>query len=101
MVVGFRPEHLDIGEAGRRRRRRSGPVPTSSSTSATRSCLHVNAADQDIVAIVGSEHRVRPGDIVNLVLPLDKVHLFDARDRSLGGARLAPLAAAARQCGRG
>ena len=39
--------------------------------------LHVNAADQDIVAIVGSEHRVRPGDIVNLILPMDKLHLFD------------------------
>ena len=39
--------------------------------------LHINAADQDIVAIVGSEHRVKPGDIVNLVLPLDKLHLFD------------------------
>ena len=40
--------------------------------------LHVQAADQDIVAIVGSEHRVRPGDIVNLVLSLSKLHLFDA-----------------------
>ena len=51
--------------------------------------LHVNAADQDIVAIVDSEHRVRPGDIVNLVLPLDKLHLFDARP-----ARPRPIAPA-------
>ena len=43
--------------------------------------LHVNAADQDVVAIVGSEHRVRPGDIVNLVLPLEKLHLFDGETR--------------------
>ena len=48
--------------------------------------LHVNAADQDIVAIVDSEHRVRPGDIVNLVLPLDKLHLFDGET----GLTLAP-----------
>ena len=37
-------------------------------------------------AIVGSEHRVRPGDIVNLVLPLDKLHLFDGET----GLTLAP-----------
>ena len=48
--------------------------------------LHVSAAGQDIVAIVDSEHRVRPGDIVNLVLPLDKLHLFDGET----GLTLAP-----------
>ena len=52
--------------------------------------LHINAADQDIVAIVGSEHRVRPGDIVNLALPLDKLHLFDGET----GLTLAPDAVA-------
>ena len=48
--------------------------------------LHISAADQDVVGIVGSEHRVRPGDIVNLVLPLDKLHLFDGET----GLTLAP-----------
>ncbi len=52
--------------------------------------LHINAADQDVVAIVGSEHRVRPGDIVTLVLPLDKLHLFDGET----GLTLAPDIAA-------
>ena len=56
--------------------------------------LHVNAADKDIVAIVDSEHRVRPGDIVNLVLPLDKLHLFDAETGHSIAPDLAPLAAA-------
>ena len=42
------------------------------------------------VAIVGSEHRVRPGDIVNLILPLDKLHLFDGET----GLTLAPDAVA-------
>ena len=51
--------------------------------------LHLNAADRDIVAIVGSEHRVRPGDIVKLILSLDKVHLFDSETGSDGRARLA------------
>ena len=40
--------------------------------------LHVTAAGKDIVAIVGSDHRVKPGDMLNLILPLSKLHLFDA-----------------------
>nr|MBA2300363.1 TOBE domain-containing protein [Chloroflexota bacterium] len=77
LVAGFRPEHLDIGEA----------EPDSGSFQAradvveylgNEELLHVNAANQDIVAIVGSEHRVKPGDIVTLNLPLSKLHLFDS-----------------------
>ena len=30
------------------------------------------------MAIVDSEHRVRPGDVIKLTLPLSKLHLFDA-----------------------
>ena len=30
------------------------------------------------MAIVESEHRVRPGDVLKLNLPLSKLHLFDA-----------------------
>ena len=40
--------------------------------------IHVSAGDADIVAVIGSEHRVRPGDQLTLQVPLDKVHLFDA-----------------------
>ena len=29
------------------------------------------------MALIGSEHRVRPGDALALQIPLDKVHLFD------------------------
>ncbi len=76
LIAGFRPEHLDIGEAGSgvgSFRARADVVEYLGNEE----LLHVNAADQDIVAIVDSEHRVRPGDIVNLVLPLEKLHLFD------------------------
>jgi multiple sugar transport system ATP-binding protein len=81
LVVGFRPEHLEIGEAG----------PGAGAFQAradvveylgNEELLHVSAAGQDIVAIVGSEHRVRPGDIVNLMIPLSKVHLFDSETQA-------------------
>jgi multiple sugar transport system ATP-binding protein len=77
LVAGFRPEHLEIGEGGSESgsfRARADVVEYLGNEE----LLHVNAADQDIVAIVNSEHRVRPGDIVNLVLPLSKLHLFDS-----------------------
>ena len=59
IVVGFRPEHLDIGQ--------EGPGVASFRARAdvveylgNEELLHLNAADTDIVAIVDSSHRVRP-----------------------------------------
>jgi multiple sugar transport system ATP-binding protein len=85
LIAGFRPEHLDIGEAGSGMgsfRARADVVEYLGNEE----LLHVSAAGQDVVAIVDSSHRVRPGDIVNLVLPLDKLHLFDGES----GLTLAP-----------
>ena len=92
LVVGFRPEHLDIGEAGPERgsfRARADVVEYLGNEE----LLHVNAADQDIVAIVDSEHRVRPGDIIELVIPLEKVHLFDRETNETIIKAQAPVAA--------
>jgi multiple sugar transport system ATP-binding protein len=89
LVAGSRPEHLDIGESGNG----AGSFQARADVVeylGNEELLHINAADQDIVAIVGSEHRVRPADIVNLVLPLEKLHLFDGET----GLTLAPDAVA-------
>ena len=40
--------------------------------------IHVRAGGRDLVAIVSSEHRVKPGDVIDFRIPLDKLHLFDA-----------------------
>jgi multiple sugar transport system ATP-binding protein len=85
LIAGFRPEHLDIGEASSGAgsfRARADVVEYLGNEE----LLHVSAANQDVVAVVDSSHRVRPGDIVNLVLPLDKLHLFDGES----GLTLAP-----------
>ena len=77
LVAGFRPEHLDIGDASAEHgnfQARADVVEYLGNEE----LLHVNAAEKDVVAIVNSSHRVRPGDIVNLRLHLDKLHLFDA-----------------------
>jgi multiple sugar transport system ATP-binding protein len=77
IVAGFRPEHLDIGEGGSN----SGSFQARADVVeylGNEELLHISAADQDIVGIVDSAHRIRPGDIVKLVLPLEKLHLFDS-----------------------
>ncbi len=91
-AAGFRPEHLEIGEPAEGTdafRARADVVEYLGNEE----LLHVNAADQDIVAIVNSSHQVKPGDIVSLTLPLDKLHLFDSEtgDALVSGA---PAAAA-------
>jgi multiple sugar transport system ATP-binding protein len=76
LVAGFRPEHLDIGEEGPGLggfRARADVVEYLGNSE----LLHLHAADKDIVAIVDSEHQVKPGDIVNMVIPLEKLQLFD------------------------
>ena len=78
LVAGFRPEHLDLGE-----------FPNSATIRAKadvveflgdEELLHVTVPghEGDVVAVVSSEHRVKPGDILDLKLPLEKLHLFDA-----------------------
>jgi len=77
VVVGFRPEHLELGEV-------DGPTGSLQGTAdvveylGNEELLHVTSGGKDIVAIVDSEHRVRPGDVVQLKLPADKVHMFNA-----------------------
>jgi multiple sugar transport system ATP-binding protein len=91
LVAGFRPEHLEIGD-----------LPNAATIRAKadvveflgdEELLHVTVPghEGDVVAVVSSEHRVKPGDIVDLKLPLEKMHLFDAAS----GDSLAHSAAAA------
>jgi multiple sugar transport system ATP-binding protein len=78
LIAGFRPEHLELGE-----------LPNAATIRANadvveflgdEELLHVTVQghEGDVVAVVSSEHRVKPGDVVDLKLPLEKLHLFDA-----------------------
>ncbi len=77
VTAGFRPEHLDLGDM-------AGPTGTVTGKAdvveylGNEELLHVSVGEQEVVAIVDSSHRVRPGDIVNLRLPANKLHLFNA-----------------------
>jgi multiple sugar transport system ATP-binding protein len=77
LVAGFRPEHLELGSA----EGETATIPGRADVVeylGNEELLHVSALGQDVVAIVESDHRVRPGDTLNLLLPLSKLHLFDS-----------------------
>ena len=93
LVAGFRPGAPRHRRGRHRASARSGPGPTSSSTSATRSCSTSTRPTRTSSPSSDSEHRVRPGDIVNLVLPLDKLHLFDGETRPDPRARTCAVVA--------
>jgi multiple sugar transport system ATP-binding protein len=75
VIAGFRPEHLELGDV-------AGPFGTVQGTAdvveylGNEELLHVSVNDNDIVAIVDSSHRVRPGDTISLKVPLPKLQLF-------------------------
>jgi multiple sugar transport system ATP-binding protein len=92
-IVGFRPEHLELGEV-------TGTAATIQGTAdvveylGNEELLHVTAEGKEIVAIVDSSNRVRPGDVVSLKLPVDKLHMFNAETgASLARTREAATAA--------
>ncbi len=76
VLAGFRPEHLDIGQAA------EGVATLKARADVVEylgneELLHVDVAGADLVAVVSAAHRVKPDDELTLVLPLDKLHLFD------------------------
>ena len=83
LTAGIRPEHFRIVDG-------SGGAPgTGASIRATtdvveflgnEELLHVRVGEHDLVAIVDASHRVRPGDVLDLWVPLEKIHLFDAAE---------------------
>jgi multiple sugar transport system ATP-binding protein len=78
LTAGFRPEHFEIvdGQApgpGARLRATTDVVEFLGNEE----LLHVRVGEHDLVAIVDASHRVKPGDALDLHVPMDKIHLFD------------------------
>jgi len=75
LVAGVRPEHLDV--------KIDGPSGTLSGGAdvveylGNEELIHMSVGGNDIVALIGSENRVKPGDDLVLHVAQDKVHLFD------------------------
>src|SRR5664279_515002 len=75
-TLGIRPEHIDVADTG-------GLVASAQAKAdvveylGNEELLHIIVAGTDVVAVVSSDRNVRPGDVVTLHLPLEKIHLFD------------------------
>jgi multiple sugar transport system ATP-binding protein len=76
VVVGFRPEHLELGDFAGTTASIRGQADVVEYLG-NEELLHVTSEGHEVVAIVDSSHRVHPGDIVELKLPTDKVYMFD------------------------
>ncbi len=76
VTLGVRPEHLALGD------RQPGEATLRATADVVEYLgdeeqIHLRAGDQEIIALVKSSARVRPGDVLDLRVPLDRVHLFD------------------------
>jgi multiple sugar transport system ATP-binding protein len=75
LVAGIRPEHLDV--------RIEGTFGSLSGNAdvveylGAEELIHFSVGGNDVVALIDSEHRVKPGDDLTLQVPLEKIHLFD------------------------
>jgi len=81
LTAGVRPEHFEVLTNGA-----PGPGAVVSATTdvveflGNEELLHVRVGEHDLVAIVDAAHRIRPGDVVTLFVPLEKLHVFDAKE---------------------
>lgn len=76
LLIGFRPEHLDITEG----RADTIAIPALVDVVeylGNEELIHARAEGTEIVALVPSDRQVKPGDQVNLGVPLEKLHMFD------------------------
>jgi multiple sugar transport system ATP-binding protein len=81
LIAGFRPEHLELHTD----ETVTVTIPGKADVVeylGNEELLHVTGLGKDIVAIVDSDNRVKPGDVLELILPYSKLHLFDAESGS-------------------
>jgi multiple sugar transport system ATP-binding protein len=78
LTAGIRPEHFEIGDGAG-----TGNAATMRATVevveflGNEELIHMRVGEHDLVAIVDASHRVRPGDVVDMYVPVEKIHLFD------------------------
>ncbi|HJT64586.1 MAG TPA: sn-glycerol-3-phosphate ABC transporter ATP-binding protein UgpC [Candidatus Limnocylindria bacterium] len=77
LVLGFRPEHLDIVDG------QDGVLALPAQVDVVEflgneELIHAKTEGNEIVAIIPSARQVKPGDRVSLGVALNNLHLFDA-----------------------
>ena len=76
LLIGFRPEHLEVADGQANMVR----IPVNVEVVeylGNEELIHARAGDSEVVALVSSERRLKPGESVELGMPMEKLHLFD------------------------
>jgi multiple sugar transport system ATP-binding protein len=76
LLIGFRPEHLDVADGQAVAMRFPAKVDVVEYLG-NEELIHANAEGNEIVALIPSERQVRPGAEIELAVPIDKLHVFD------------------------
>jgi multiple sugar transport system ATP-binding protein len=76
LTAGFRPEHIDMGAAGDRAAKIRAVCDVVEFLG-NEELLHLRVGENDLVAVIDASHRVKPGDVLEMHIPLEQVHLFD------------------------
>jgi multiple sugar transport system ATP-binding protein len=76
LLIGFRPEHLDLTDG------RADVVKIPARVDVVEylgneELIHAQAEGNEIVALIPSERSVKPGQEIELGVPFDKLHVFD------------------------
>ena len=90
LTVGIRPEHLEEGQAARRRQGEDGPGDLSGQMIPVKVDVVENLGneqmvygvlgDKQVLARVDARTAMRPGDEIELYFDMRRVHLFDPTD---------------------
>jgi multiple sugar transport system ATP-binding protein len=76
LLIGFRPEHLDIADGQADLVRIPAKVDVVEFLG-NEELIHAQAEGNEIVALLPSDRKVRAGDQIELGVPLEKLHVFD------------------------
>ena len=86
LLIGFRPEHLEIANGQGGDAVKFPAVVDVVEYLGNEELIHAKAEGNEIVALIPSDERVHVGDRVDLAIPLDKLHIFDPEsEKTLAG----------------
>jgi multiple sugar transport system ATP-binding protein len=77
LLIGFRPEHLEVGNG-----RGAGAVRIPAKVEVVEymgneELIHATSEGHEVVALVPSDRKVTVGESVEFAIPVEKLHLFD------------------------
>jgi multiple sugar transport system ATP-binding protein len=78
LTAGIRPEHFEVGDgAGAEAVAKMRATVDVVEFLGNEELIHMRVGEHDLVAILDTSHRVRPNDVLDMYVPVEKIHLFD------------------------